>query len=240
MRTFIFLLLSGTAHLFSQNLLSPKNIKIDPNLIQNEVSESIWYLERDGKKLEFGRVITELRKLNSTDLLIKTNVKMKPQRDVKYVDSSVVKMANFQPVYHSSFNPQRAMELKFGKTHVTGYHSDRNGGKKENINIAASNYFDSSIYPILIRLLPLKEDYTAEISIFDYNPNTAKKGIMKAYILDTKKSEYKGKPVWIVKTTDDISDQSSSVTYYIDPQTRKIVKQDMDIQGSKMSMEPMF
>ncbi len=63
---------------------------------------------------------------------------------------------------------------------------------------------------------------------------------MKAYILETTKSEFKGKPVWAVKTTDDISDQSSYTTYYIDLHTRKIVKQDMDMKGRKMSLEPIL
>ena len=60
---------------------------------------------------------------------------------------------------------------------------------------------------------------------------------MKAYILDTQKAEYKGKPVWVVKTNDDISNKMSTTTYYIDPATRKIVKQDMDMARRKMSLE---
>lgn len=236
MRTFILLLLLCTANLFSQNLLTPKNIKIDPNLIKNEVSESIWYLERDGKKLEFGRVITELRKLNSTDLLIKINVKMTPARDTKYVDSSVVKIVNFQPVYHSSFNPHRSMELKFGKTHVTGYYADTQGGKKEKINIAASNYFDSSIYSVLIRFIELKKGYTPELVIFNYTSDIVK-GIQRAYIKDVQETVLEGRKVWVVKTTDDITDLESWVTHFIDAETRKVIRQDIKLGETKMSME---
>lgn len=60
--------------------------------------------------------------------------------------------------------------------------------------------------------------------IFGYNPKSEKKGMMKAYILSTQKT------VWAVKTNDDISNKASTVTYYIDPETRKMVKQEMDME----------
>lgn len=56
----------------------------------------------------------------------------------------------------------------------------------------ASDYFNSNSYPVMIRFAPLKENYTAEISIFDYNPN-AKKGLIKAYILDVKNIDLNGR-----------------------------------------------
>jgi len=84
--------------------------------------------------------------------------------------------------------------------------------------------------------LPLKENYSAEISIFDYNPS-AKKGIIKAYIEKVGKGEYNGKKVWIVKTTDDIQDRKTIVTYCIDILTREVLKQEIDSNGRKMVME---
>lgn len=237
MRTILFLLLLSSVHIFSQKLLTPENSGIDPGLIKDETSEAIWYAENAGSKIEMGSITTELKKLNKTDLLIKTTVKLKQAPDSQWTDSTLVKTANFLPAYHSSYNMMRDMVLKSGKDKVTGYYLDKKSGKKDLIEIPATNYFDSSSYAMLIRYLPLKENYTAEISIFDYNPNSVKKGLMKAYILETKKSDYKGKPVWVVKTNDDISEKTSTTTYYIDVQTRKILKQDMDIKGRKMSLE---
>ena len=145
--------------------------------------------------------------------------------------------SQFLPAYHSSSNSMRDMVLKSGKDKVTGYHLDKKSQKKDVIDIPATHYFDSSSYPLLIRYLPLKVHYTAEISIFDYNPKSEKKGMMKAYILDTQKAEQKGKPVWAVKTNDDISNKSTTVIYYIDSVTRKIVKQDIEMAGRKMYLE---
>ena len=237
MRKFLFLLLLSSAHFFSQNLLTPKNSGMDSKLIQNETSEAAWYAENAGAKIEIGSILTEFKKLNKTDLLIRTTVKMKQAPDAQWTDSTLVKTSNFAPIYHSSYNTMRDMALKSEKNKITGYYLDKKSQKKDHIDLPATQYFDSSSYPMLIRFLPLKENYTAEISIFDYNPKSEKKGMMKAYILDTQKAEYKGKPVWIVKTTDDISNKTTTTTYYFDTLTRKLVKQDMDINGRKMSLE---
>ncbi|WP_160136081.1 hypothetical protein [Chryseobacterium sp. c4a] len=237
MRTFLCLLLLSSTHFFSQNLLTPKNSGIDSKLIQDETSEMLWYAENAGTKIEIGSITTELKKLNKTELLIKTMVKLKQTPDAKWTDSTIVKSSDFSPIYHSSYNSMRDMALKSGKDKVTGYYLDKKSQKKDIIDLPATHYFDSSSYVMLIRFLPLKEHYTSEISIFDYNPKSEKKGMMKAYILETQKSEYKGKPVWMVKTTDDINNKSTIVTYYIDPITRKIVKQDIDMGGRKMLME---
>lgn len=237
MRTFIFLLLISSTRLFSQQLLTPQNASINSKLIKDETSEAIWYADNAGSKIEIGSIITELKKLNKTDLLIRTTVKLKQAPDAKWIDSTLVKTSDFTPIYHSSYNMMRDMVLKSGKDKVSGYYLDKKSQKKDIIDLPATHYFDSSSYAMLIRFLPLKENYTTEISIFDYNPKSEKKGIMKAYILDTQKTEYNGKPVWAVKTNDDISNRTSTVTYYIDPETRKIVKQDMDMAGRKMFLE---
>ncbi|SFN56230.1 hypothetical protein SAMN05421594_3248 [Chryseobacterium oleae] len=236
MRTFLVLLLVSSVHLFSQKLLTPANSSIDAKLIKDETSEAIWYADNAGTKTEIGSIITELKKLNKTDLLIRTTVKLKQAPDAKWTDSTIVKTANFEPVYHSSFNMMRDMVLKSGKTKVTGYYLDKKSQEKHSIDIPAANYFDSSSYPMMIRFSPLKENYTADLSIFDYNPD-AKQGLIKAYILEVKKTDYDGKKVWAVKTTDDIRNKTTFVTYYIDTETRKILKQDMDLGGRKMTLE---
>lgn len=237
MKTILFLLIISSANFFSQKLLTPENSGINSKLIQNETSEAVWFAENAGTKIEIGSIITEIKKLNKADLLIRTIVKMRQAPDAQWTDSTLVKTSNFNPVYHSSYNSMRDMVLKSGKDKVTGYYLDKKTQKKDMIEIPAHHYFDSSSYAMLIRYLPLKEHYTAEISIFDYNPKSEKKGIIKAYILDTQKAEYKGKPVWVVKTNDDISNKATITTYYIDTVTRKIIKQDMDIAGRKMSLE---
>jgi len=228
----------SSAHFFSaQNLLSPANVKLDSKYISDESSEVSWTMENAGSKIEIGKVTTDFKKLNKKDLLIKTTVKMKQSTEA-WVDSTIVKISDFLPVYHSSFNSMRNMSIRFNKNKATGYYLDKKTQKKDIIIDEATNsrYFDSNAYPALIRFLPLKENYKAEISIFDYNP-TAKKGIIKAYIEKVEKAEYNGKKVWVVKTTDDIQYRKTESTYYIDMITRKVLKQEINAGGRKMIME---
>ncbi len=237
MRTFLTLLIISSANFFSaQNLLSPTNVKLNSKYIQEESSEVSWSMENAGSKIEIGKVTTEFKKLNKKELLIKTIVKMK-QAPEAWVDSTIIKISDFQPVYHSSFNSMRDMSIRFNKNKATGYYLDKKTQKKDIIDeVTTSTYFDSNSYPALIRFLPLTENYNSEISIFDYNP-TAKKGIIKAYIEKVEKSEYNGKKVWAVKTTDDIQDRKTESIYYIDINTRKVLKQEINAGGRKMIME---
>ncbi|PUB33654.1 hypothetical protein C8J95_103253 [Elizabethkingia sp. YR214] len=48
---------------------------------------------------------------------------------------------------------------------------------------------------------------------------------------------YKNTPVWIVKTTDGITDHNAITTFYIDTKTRQLLKQEMDMRPRKMLME---
>jgi len=130
------------------------------------------------------------------------------------------------------------MLLDFGKKNtVTGYYLDKAKNEKTEINETTDGkFFDSNLYTQLIRWLPLKEGYTTEMAIFDYNPALGK-GIMKAYITGTKKGTYKNKAVWIVSVTDDISQQKAINTYYIDSKTRELLKQEVDMGTRKMVME---
>ncbi|WP_312765025.1 hypothetical protein [Epilithonimonas sp.] len=237
MRTLLTLLIINSAHFFSaQNLLLPNNVKLDSKYIQDESSEVTWTMENAGSKFEIGKVTTDFKKLNKKELLIKTTVKMK-QSPEAWVDSTIVKISDFQPVYHSSFNSTRNMSIRFNKNKATGYYLDKKTQKRDMIDEATTlPYFDSNAYPALIRFLPLKENYTTELSIFDYNP-TAKKDFIKAYMEKVEKAEYNGKKVWVVKTTDDIQDRKAESTYYIDIDSRKVLKQEINVGGRKMIME---
>jgi len=162
------------------------------------------------------------------------------QSPTKWVDSTIVKSTNFEPLYHSSFNQQRDMVLKFGKN-ITGYYLDKQTGIKTQIEEDTYKpFFDSNFYPQLIRLLPLKNGYSNIISIFDYNPSS-QIGVITATIKNTEESSmnynYKDIKVWKVKTTDEISNNSATSTFYIDKSTRKILKQEIDFGGRKMLME---
>ncbi len=218
-----------------QSLQTPGNNQVDVSLIRNEDYSMTWYALKDASKIEMAKVDTKILK-TGTHINVTTTVKMKNMPD--WTDETAVTFPGLAPVKHSSFNTQRDMLLDFGKENkVTGYYLDKVQNKKTEISETTDGkFFDSNFYPQLIRWLPLKENYTVEIALFDYNPKSAI-GIIKAYITGTRKGILNNKAVWVVSVTDDISEKKALSTYYIDAETRDILKQEIDSGPRKMVME---
>ncbi|MCR9226792.1 MAG: hypothetical protein NXH90_05195 [Flavobacteriaceae bacterium] len=86
----------------------------------------------------------------------------------------------------------------------------------------------------------MKTGYNGSIAIFDYNPKSGT-GVLTATIKNTEQStlELKGaiKEVWKVTITDDISQNTAISTYYIERESRKVLKQEINLGGRKMVME---
>lgn len=237
---YILLFIFGaTIQVFSQEtLLSPLNNTANKQLINSETSKMSWFMLQDTLKIQIGTIQTQIQK-EKEKIYIITTVSMK-QSPTKWIDSTIVENETFKPIYHSSFNQQRDMILDFGEK-ITGYYLDKQTDKKTEISEKADKpFFDSNFYPQLIRLLPLKNGYSNTISIFDYNPNS-KIGVITATIKNTEETSinFNGKKtkVWKVETTDDISNNTAIMNYFIDKSTRKILKQEIDFGGRKMLME---
>ncbi|MCP1251648.1 MULTISPECIES: DUF3108 domain-containing protein [Elizabethkingia] len=229
----ILLLLTASGFKAQEKTQSPKHNDVNSALIKNEETEMNWYAVKDTTKIEIGKVITKIARTPNA-VNITTTVKMKGAPS-DWTDETSAKLPNLAPVKHSSFNMQRDMVLNFGKE-ITGYYLDKATNKKTEINEKnQEDFFDSNIYPQLIRWLPLKENYKTDIAIYDYNPK--KSGVLKVNIQSTEKGMYKNTPVWIVKTTDGITDHKAVTSFYIDIKTRQLLKQEMDMGPRKMLME---
>ncbi|WP_294299893.1 hypothetical protein [uncultured Chryseobacterium sp.] len=218
-----------------QSVQTPENNQVDHSLVRNESYSMVWYMMKGPEKVEIGTVDTRILK-SENRITVNSTVKMKNMPDWK--DETIAEFSDFSPVKHTSSNTQRDMLLDFGKKNaVTGYYLDKTKNNRTEIDeTTGGNFFDSNLYSQLIRWLPLKEGYTTELAIYDYNPDLGK-GIMKAYVIGTKKGMYKNKAVWMVSVTDDISQKKALSTYYIDVKTREVLKQEIDMGPRKMEME---
>lgn len=206
----------------------PGDPSIETKWIKNEKYQMLWMAIRgESEKYIVARinyeVVTGPKKLS---ILSSVDVN---KATTKWLDSTIVAMPSLKPIHHYSDNLERGVSLNFGKT-VTGKYEDKVNKKKTVIDDAVQGeYFDSNFYPYLIRLLPLKEGYTQEISTYDYSP--AKKGLLTASITKVKSGTYKTKkgvvPVWIVSSVETIKGQQSNVDYFIGKKDRIIWKQDI-------------
>ncbi|WP_430409379.1 hypothetical protein [Kordia sp.] len=233
----VLLVIISMSSFGQESTMTPVNNSFDSEFIKNESYEMTWFVQQDTSKIEIGKIKTEIKKVKNNVLII-TAVEMK-HTQTKWVDSTIATINSLKPIYHSSYNQQRDMVLNFDEK-VTGYYFDKKTNIKSEISETTSgSYFDSNIYPQLIRWLPLKKGYQKTISIFDYNPS-AKTGKLKAFIKNVEKGkmpENRNKTVWIVNVTDDISGNKAMSTYYIDANTRQVIRHEVDMQGRKMIME---
>ncbi|MBT9190438.1 DUF3108 domain-containing protein [Zobellia russellii] len=237
---YLILFIIGTSNLLScqEKPLSPKNNPANINLLKSDTSKMSWFIIKDSIEVKIGDIQTKISKEKDRTSIITTVIMQ--QSASTWIDSTIVSTKNFAPIYHSSFNQQRDMVLKFDEK-ITGYYLDKITNTRTKISEEADKpFFDSNFYPQLIRLLPLKNGYSNSISIFDYNPKS-KIGVITATILNTEMSDIKHhgelKQIWRVETTDEISKNSTINTYYIDISTRKILKQEIEISGRKMIMK---
>ncbi|MDH7913576.1 hypothetical protein [Winogradskyella sp. SYSU M77433] len=234
----IFLALSIYMKSFCQDApLNPLNHNANIEFLTSETYNMEWIMLKDSTEVKIGEIETQIKKEKELIYFI-TSVNIK-QSSTQWIDSTVISSDNLKPIYHSSFNQNRDMVLKFDDN-ITGYYFDKQTNTKTQILEETNKpFFDSNFYPQLIRLLPLAKDYSTSISIFDYNPDS-KIGVIKATIKNTTKIklDFDGKThnIWKVETTDDISDNSVLNTYYIEVSKRKILKQEIDFGGKKMIM----
>ncbi|MFD2824641.1 hypothetical protein ACFS5M_13245 [Lacinutrix iliipiscaria] len=233
----LFILGISTQVTSQEQLLSPQNNPGNINLLKSETTKMSWFMVKDSIEIKIGDIFTKIKKGKDSVTII-TTVVMK-QSPSNWVDSTIVGTKNFKPIYHSSYNQQRDMVLQFGKK-ITGYYLDKQSDSKTKISEEVNEpFFDSNFYPQLLRILPLKNGYSKTISIFDYNPKS-KIGVITATIKSTEvtttKHNGKLKQVWKVVTTDEISNHTALITYYIDMSTRKLLKQELNLGARKMIM----
>lgn len=222
----------------AQVVLSPSNFHIDNEWIKNKTYQMKWYAQKDTSKIDIGEVSTQIVIKNSI-LTVVSEVSRK-NTNVKWVDTTLAKLSSLKPIKHVSFNAQRDLVLNFGKT-VSGYYFDKVKNNKISINdTVKSEYFDSNLYPLIIGWLPLKDNFSQEIAIYDFNPLSSKTGLLKVFLKNTFSGKYQSeknglRDVWIVVVFDEISNGESK--YYFDKIDRKLWFQEIDVQGRKMFMK---
>jgi hypothetical protein len=233
---FILLTIKGTGQ--TDRPLSPENNQADHLLLNSGTSTMDWSMVRDITKFPIGKVKTKIIK-GDDEILVVTEI-LARHSQVKWVDSTIVGAINFHPIYHSSYNRQRELIMTFSDS-VKGQYKDVNTGKT--IRIAENthgSYFDSNFYPHIIRLLPLKTGYSKQLSIFDYNPQS-RKGVMSATIQKTEEVRIlineEERKAWKIIVTDDISDNQLTSIYFVDQDTRQLLRQEVISPNGKMIFE---
>lgn len=229
------LVISGSQ---AQNTIKPSDKSLQNRWLKSNSFEMIWYAERDTQRIQLGTVLTEIQ-MKDDKVSIITQVNLQG-RNQQWVDTTEATIKTLSPLYHSSYNSNRDMVLKFGKQ-VTGFYHDKVKGTKLEISdtTETNQYFDSNFYPHLLRVLPLKDGYTTTIPIYDFNPNGIQ-GIVNARVEKVESgtcvtASGKEVQVWRVTVSDELNTASKSIsTYFIGKEDRKLWRQEVVAGGRRM------
>lgn len=225
--TLLLLLILLMAFTGDRPTLVPGLGVVQLNYIHPGNHELTWFTLIGGKK-EMAKVRETFSFCNGQLLVVTDVVMSKPS--APWVDSTWVDSITMRPIRHVSTNQQRDMELNFGNV-VSGYYMDKKKEQRTTISDTVNAaYFDSNLYPHLVRWLNLQNGMHCDLAIYDYNPKSGK-GIMQVHVTDVKSGTFAtqqegNREVWIVKVTDDISPKMSTV-HYIDKVTRQLWQQDV-------------
>lgn len=221
---FVFTFLSVNA----QNPITPGDTIFETKYIQAERYQMKWSIVQENEKHDVARITTSIQP-GKYKIAIVSNVEVNNAKTT-WIDSTITNRTSLAPIRHYSDNLERAVKLKFGAA-VIGSFTDKLKKQTYKIDdvLPQGKYFDSNFYPYLVRLLPLKDGYTAEVATYDYSP--AKKGIIMQKITNVKSGTYRNKAglnvVWIVTSLETIKGQTTEVKYYIDKSDRKIFRQEI-------------
>ena len=178
-----------TAFSLNAQTVNPGDKSIETKFITKESYRSKWFVVRDTLSHEIAEIITDVTPA-SDRLTIITEYKVKGAKS-KWLDTTIVALPSLVPIHHSTTNQERDMMLDFGKD-IKGYYYDKMTKKVTDIEQPVQDsFFFSGFYPQVIRLLPLKDGYTAELPLFDYKP--LKNGVIKAFIQEVKSSTFRTK-----------------------------------------------
>jgi hypothetical protein len=237
---FLLMALGASLHTTAQQRLTPAQNSIEKKWIQDETYSIKWLAMRDTTGIEIGTIKTIIHTdKQARRLYITQQIQMKQQQPKGWVDSTIVSLDNFSPIYHSSYNTQRDMVLRFDGNKVTGYYM-ATGKTADSINdVLTVSTFDSNVYPHLLRWLPLQNGYTATLPIYDYNQE--KHGVVNAFVKNTEAVNYtlaNGTTIkaWKLTVQDEIGAPGATVYYYIDQQSRQLLNMDLDMGPRKMKM----
>lgn len=214
--------------------VSPGDKTIENKWIKNEKTQSRWLLVKDTLSYEIATILNDVQ-VSGKELKIITEIQVKGAT-TKWYDTTVVSLPTLKPIRHTSTNVERDIIINYNEK-VTGQYNDKVTRNVAELDETTEKpYFGSSYYPYIIRLLPLKDGYTAELPIYDYHPKL--KGEMKVSITDVKSGKFKTKngmvDLWEVTTVSNLAGEKNIVKYYIGKKDRKLWRQDIDALYQKM------
>jgi len=217
---FVLLIIAPIYVKAQDKVVTPESKILQMNYLQPYKSSGRVIVENGGKQRDLGKLIDELKIIEKNGNKYYERVQQMPK--IGLIDTSIDNFDNLSPVFHAGHNSSGYMHLNFGKSKVTG---EKYFSKNDSLYIINTDmpgdYFDSNIFEVVLRLLPLKENYEARIPYYLFESGGYV--LYKAKVTgDEEFKTAKGKieNVWVLETFDG----KSTTRFYITKDTRTVIK----------------
>ena len=209
----------------AQTKISLGDKSIDKSLLKSDSYVMGYSINKNDTYIEIGNYETKITNDNKK-IDVKTTL-LFHNSDIQWKDHFIADANSFNPISsNSTRSGDRNLILSFSNT-ITGEFQNKSGTKtpiKENRN---ENFFDISIYPFILKALPLESGYKATIPVYDYEALDVNKRFCNIVIKEVKTdlyiSDFTGEhKVWKVSVFEEST--KNNLQYYIDKSTRKFWK----------------
>lgn len=230
----LLIVLFSTLLSSAQSTLVPGSAQFDPSKYKSRKQVLRYFAVKGGQQTDIGSFTIESGIAANTVTVI--TVLRFHGSDAQWIDTSIADSKTFQPVYRSSFSPDREMVLRYGST-VTGYYRNKKTQRvipvKESVQ---EGFFDAYMYPYLLGLLPLRSGYKTDIAVFEFNPASVspfKKSKVEEVTGNLFQSAFTGDhQVWKVNVFEEATAERYS--YFIDKQSGRIWKIEILSKGQQL------
>lgn len=222
----------------SQERLFPNKNWVNHRRLHEETFTMKWWVIVDTTSKEIGSIKTVVKVLKRDGKVRVIQQIRQPESPAKWIDSTLVNLYDFSPVYHSSTNDQRSMRLIFTRNNVDVFYQAPGKAPLASKETVTGGFFDSNFYPFFFQWLDVYEGYSAQINIYDYTPE--KHGVLKAYLRNSEEVEYKSDRgdqtrAWKLTVQDEIV-KNATTYYYVAVKDRRLLEIEVDMGTTKMKM----
>lgn len=217
----------------AQTKILPGDKSINKSFLKSDTSLMGYSIKQNDNYIEIGNYETKITADNKR-FDVKTTLVFH-NSDIRWKDHFIADANSFNPIsYSSDRSGDRSLTLSFANT-ITGEFQNNKSGKKTPIKEnKKEGFFDISIYPFILKSLPLESGYKTTIPVYDYEAVDVNNRFCNIVIKEVKTdlyiSDFTGEhKVWKVSVFEEST--KHNFQYYIDKTTREIWK--IDIKSNK-------
>lgn len=207
---------------FCQVVILPGDKSIDKTFLKPDTYSMSYAIKQNGTYIDIGEYAVSIT-TNDQKFEVKTSLSFNNNAP-KWTGHFIADSQNLKPISSSDITSDKSTLLNFSNT-IKGSVKDNKTGKKSSIEEKSTgDYFDISIYPFIIKSLPLTTGYKAIIPVFDYDATEKNKFcnvVIKEVKSDLHISDLTGEhKVWKVSTYEEGT--KHNFDFFIDKTTRRI------------------